>query len=71
MGIHIPHGKGQFAGEKGRPIVKYRKLCGDSCAKTAEWIKMPFWLWAPVGSRNRVYIRGGSWGKDPHAKEQF
>ena len=35
------------------------------CAKTAEQIKMPFGLWAWVGSRNHV-LHGGP---DPHAQK--
>jgi len=27
MGVQISHGKGQFSGRKGRPIVKYREYC--------------------------------------------
>jgi len=30
-GVQIPHGKGQFLGEKGRPIVKYGTLYGHLC----------------------------------------
>ena len=34
VGVQIPHGKGNFEGMKGRPIVKYVKsLCGHLCKK--------------------------------------
>ena len=36
-------GMGNFEGEEGRPIVKYRDTV-VICAKTAEPIKMPFGL---------------------------
>jgi len=52
-GSRSPHGKGQFWGEKQRPIVKYR----DSvviCAKLAEPFEVLFWLWARMGPRNHV-----------------
>jgi len=31
-----------------------------SPAKTAEPVEMPFWLWARVGSRNRVLDKEGA-----------
>jgi len=57
MGVQIPHGKGQFLGGKGRPIVKYRDTVVN-CAKTAKLIVMPFGLWAWIGHRNHV-LDGG------------
>jgi len=57
-GSRSPHGKGQFKGGKGRPIVKF---CGDSaviCAKTAKPIQMPFGLWAWMSRRHHV-LDGG------------
>jgi len=32
-GVQIPHGKGQFDGEKGHPIVKYRDTLRSSLRK--------------------------------------
>jgi len=55
-GVQIPHGKGQFFGEKGRFIVKYRDT--RRCAKTAEQLEMPFGLWVWMGQRNHL-LDGG------------
>ena len=46
-------GRGNFEGQKGRPIVKYRSTA-VSCAKMAEPIEMPFRLCAQVA---RSFIR--------------
>ena len=43
-GQHLPIVRGNFEGEKGRPIVKYRHSA-VVCAKTAESIDLPFGLW--------------------------
>jgi len=58
-GVQIPHGRWQFWGEKGRPVVEYRDAV-VSCAKTAH--KMPVGLSTLVGPRNHV-LGGGS---DPY-----
>jgi len=56
-GNHVLDGKGQFWGGKGHLIVKYRES-EVTCAKTAEWILMPFGLWAWTGPRNHE-LNGG------------
>jgi len=58
MSVQIPHGKGQFLGGKGRPIVKYRDSLRSSVQKKAKPIEMLFGLWAWMGRRNRV-LDGG------------
>ena len=50
MGVHIPHGKGQFLG-KGAPIVVV------SCAKTGDTMDLPFGLWTWVGPRKHKLNR--------------
>jgi len=54
-----PMGRGNFEGEKGPPIVKYRDSVVP-CTKTAEPIEMPFGLWARMGRRNHVLDWGSS-----------
>ena len=44
-----------------------RRQSAVRCAKTAEPIEMPFWLWARVGSRNHA-LDGV---QISHATEQF
>jgi len=36
MGVHIPHGQGQFWGE-GRPIVNYKDTLRSSVQKRLNW----------------------------------
>jgi len=56
-GPDAPMRRGNFEGEKGRPIVNYRDTA-VVCAKTAEPIEMPFGLWARMGPRDHV-LDGG------------
>ena len=58
MEVQIPHGKGQFLGRNGHPIVKYSYTLRSSVQKTVEPIEMPFGLWARMGPRNHV-VDGG------------
>jgi len=48
-------GRGNFEGEKGRPILKYTAVI---CAKMAEPIKMSFGFWGRIGPRNHVLDEG-------------
>jgi len=58
MGVHIPHGKGQFRGGR-RPIVKIGTLSRELC-KTAEPIEMPFGVHGTqVGQSTHVLDEGG------------
>jgi len=61
-----PHGKGQFWGQKGRPIVKYRDTV-VIYAKMAEPIEMPFGLLARMSRRNHELDGTIS----PHGKGNF
>ena len=56
-GPDAPMRRGNFEGEKGRPIVNYRDTA-VICAKTAEPIEMPFGFWARIGPRDHV-LDGG------------
>jgi len=49
VGAPDPHVNGQFVGEERWPVVKYSDSSAVSCAKTAEPIEMPFWIWTLVG----------------------
>ena len=43
-----------------------------SCAKTAEPIKMPFWLWTLIGPKNHLLLGcWACWSKSPRGKGQF
>ena len=53
-GPHPPLGRGNFKGEKGRPVVKYSNSA-VSCAKTAEPFEMPSGLWIRVGRRKHKF----------------
>jgi len=65
--VQISHGKGQFRGGNGLPIVKYRDTLQSSVQKLAEPIEMPFALWARRGPRNRAI-----WGsRSPMGKGNF
>ena len=58
MGVHIPHGKGQFWGRKGAPHWTVQGHCAVICAKTTKPIQMPFGLWAQMGPMNHVLYGG-------------
>jgi len=53
-----PQAKGQFSGEKGRLIVKYRVSVLWAVQKTAELIKTPFGLYS--GGPNEACARLGT-----------
>jgi len=49
-GVQIPMKMGNFERKKGRPTVKHRDTA-VICAKTAEPIKMPFWVLGSDGTK--------------------
>jgi len=59
-------GRGDFEGEKGRPIVKYRDTVPSSL-KMAEPVEIPFGLWVRIDPCHHVldgaHGKGQFWGK--------
>jgi len=52
-GPYLPTYKGNFEG-KGASHCKVYGLSSMSCAKMAEPIQLPFWVWTQVSSRKRA-----------------
>jgi len=68
MGIHIPHGKGQFSGKRA-PIVKYRDFLQWAVQKRLKRSRchLGYGL-SQLGGPNEACIR---WGHIPHVKGQL
>jgi len=60
-GAHIRHTKGQFWGEKGWPIAKYRDCVPWAVQRIAEPIEMPFEIWTRMGPKKHLLDRDAHW----------